>query len=103
MSRGGATLVHLVHVHPLSAKKQTKNSLVDVLAYLKLLIVPGDYGALVRGRSPRAHSWKKLTKSAKIKEFKIFRACGAYRHRRANISILVVNFSKNSYKFRQKP
>ena len=97
MSRGGATLVHLVHVHPLSAKKQTKNSLVGVP------IVPGDYGALVRDRSPRAHSWKKLTKNAKIKEFKIFRACGAYRYRRANISILVVNISKNSYKFRQKP
>ena len=73
------------------------------MAYLKLPIVPGDYGALVRGRSPRANGWKKLTKSAKIKEFKIFRACGAYRYRRANISILVVNISKNSYKFRQKP
>ena len=36
-------------------------------------------------------------------KFKIFRACGVYRHRRANISILIVIFSNNSYKFYQKP
>ena len=73
--------------------------------FLPVCLTPnqgGDATPPVRGRQEVFCSLKVEFCDLAAQNFKIFRACGAYRHHRASIPIIIVHFQQKFHKFREK-